>query len=61
MSKVTIEFRTDNAAFQDDLEGAAAYVLRQVFEKITPETDCILFDPNGNVVGTLVVSDKWFI
>lgn len=59
--KVTIEFDTGNAAFEDDWEGEVAFVLAQAREKLIAlgpeEGGRKLYDSNGNKVGTVKVEE----
>lgn len=49
---MTIQFNTDNAAFDDDFSGE----LRQIFSRILKQVengtiDGLIFDSNGNKIG----------
>lgn len=58
---LTIKFKTDNAAFSDDVGGETARVLRQIADKIESTRDGSghVRDANGNTIGhwSLAVSD----
>jgi hypothetical protein len=63
--KVRIEFDMDNAAFEDDLNGALQFIFAQAHRKIheqlerkealckAPEAADKLLDLNGNTVGSI--------
>jgi len=61
VSKVTVEFKTDNAAFRDDETGAldreaVADMLQQAGEKIAGGRHAApLIDVNGNIVGNFYI------
>jgi hypothetical protein len=55
MGKFTLEFNTDNAAFEDDANSEPARILQEVYLKVADGYaygPCI--DVNGNTVG------RWF-
>ncbi|NBU04203.1 MAG: hypothetical protein EBT60_07865 [Bacteroidetes bacterium] len=60
--KITIEFDTDNAAFEDDRINEVNYILKQVTERVTDSMDwddspirTAISDSNGNRIGTVVI------
>lgn len=55
---VTIEMRTDNAAFEPDRQAEIVRLLVGVPEfvsRVRSQDDCKLYDYNGNCVGTVKV------
>lgn len=53
----SIEVTMDNAAFEDEPATELAVILRKLVTRIEAgETDCALFDTNGNRVGRFCVS-----
>ncbi|MFA6282315.1 MAG: hypothetical protein WCY05_07440 [Candidatus Omnitrophota bacterium] len=56
--KITIDIKTDNAAFEDSEE--MGRILRIVVTKITTngDTEGLLRDSNGNTVGKFKVTGK---
>lgn len=53
MSKVTITFDTDNAAFEEDYVGEFKWVL----SKIYPSDGQPVVDSNGNTIGKVEITN----
>ncbi len=51
MADFTIRFGIENAAFVDDQAGEVARILREVADKVRPDTEGVIFDVNSNRVG----------
>ena len=66
MKKITIEIKTENAAFDDGNNGntEAARILRDYADKLengrgqAPWSNCLnLHDANGNTIGSVEITD----
>lgn len=57
---VSIEFRTDNAAFDDEPATEAARILREIADKIAAGEafDGLIFDRNGNRIGRWSMDER---
>ena len=56
--KITIDFKTDNAAFSDYMFGEIEMIMDSVKNKIGRDmTEGKVFDSNGNTVGKWEVTD----
>lgn len=52
---VKIEFKTGNAAFEEDWDGACDFILEQIESALKSQSDKNLRDINGNTVGTIKI------
>lgn len=63
MARVTIQFDTDNAAFEDDPVGEVAFILENLEDKLLAliegeDNNIPIHDSNGNTVGEGWVEDE---
>lgn len=52
---VKIEFKTGNAAFEEDWDGACDFILKQIESALKSQSDKNLRDINGNTVGKIII------
>ncbi len=55
--KIVIEINCDNAAFEDDFEGEVERILKQVNPNLVFHRPIVLYDVNGNSVGSATMTD----
>ena len=59
-NRITINFRTDNAAFEDNPE-ELSFILQSIANKVKEDPDYHKYqnirDSNGNIIGTFKISN----
>lgn len=53
---VKIEFKTGNAAFEEDWEGSVEFITEQIKNALLNKSDKNIRDINGNTVGTIAIN-----
>jgi len=53
---VKIEFKTGNAAFEENWEGAIEFVAKQIKDALMDKNDKNIRDINGNTIGKITIS-----
>ena len=53
---VKIEFKTGNAAFEENWEGSVEFITEQIKNALLNKSDKNIRDINGNTIGTIKIS-----